>query len=63
MNKKEPLIRLAKRDDIGAVKAWAIRIASIFVALLLFGILILAVGFDPVSVYMAMVGGALGSRL
>ena len=63
MNKKEPLIRLAKRDDIGAVKAWAIRIASIFVALLLFGILILAVGFDPVSVYMAMVGGALGSSL
>lgn len=63
MNKKEPLIRLAKRDDIGAVKAWAIRIASIFVALLLFGILILAVGFDPVSVYMAMVGGALGSGL
>ena len=63
MNKKEPLIRLAKRDDIGTVKAWAIRIASIFVALLLFGILILAVGFDPVSVYVAMVGGALGSGL
>ena len=43
MNKKEPLIRLAKRDDIGTVKAWIIRIASILVALILFGILILAV--------------------
>lgn len=63
MNKKEPLIRLAKRDDIGTVKAWIIRIASILVALILFGILILAVGFDPVSVYAAMFNGALGSSL
>ena len=63
MNKKEPLIRLAKRDDISTAKAWAIRIASIFVALVLFGGLILAVGFNPVSVYSAMIGGALGSSL
>ena len=63
MNKKEPLIRLAKRDDIGTAKAWAIRIASILVALILFGGLILGVGFSPASVYAAMVNGALGSSL
>lgn len=63
MNKKEPLIRLAKRDDIGPAKAWTIRILSILVALVLFGALILAVGFSPMSVYAAMFNGALGSSL
>lgn len=63
MHKKEPLIRLSKRDDIKPVKAWAIRIGSILAALILFAGLILAVGFDPVSVYVAMLGGALGSSL
>ena len=63
MNRKEPLIRLAKRDDVGTIKAWVIRIASIVVALALFGVLIIAVGYNPVSVYAAMIGGALGGAL
>jgi simple sugar transport system permease protein len=63
MNKKEPVIRLAKRDDMSATAAWAIRIGSILMALILFAILIVAVGYDPISVYIAMVGGALGSAL
>ena len=63
MNKKEPLIRLAKRDDIGPAAAWAIRIGSILVALVLFAGLIIAVGYSPISVYAAMVGGALGTPL
>lgn len=63
MNKKEPLVRLAKRDDIGPVLAWVIRIGSILVALVLFAGLIVAVGYDPISVYGAMIGGALGSSL
>ncbi len=63
MNKKEPLIRLAKRDDVGQTKAWAIRIASIFAALVLFAGLIVSVGYSPISVYSAMLGGALGSAL
>lgn len=63
MNQKEPLIRLAKRDDMGTLAAWAIRIGSILAALVLFAGLIIAVGYDPISVYGAMVGGALGSPL
>ena len=63
MNKKEPLIRLAKRDDIGPALAWAIRVGSILVALVLFAGLIVAVGYSPISVYAAMVGGALGTPL
>lgn len=63
MNKKEPLIRLAKRDDVGQTKAWAIRIASIFAALVLFAGLIVSVGYSPISAYSAMLGGALGSAL
>ena len=63
MNKKEPLLRLAKRDDLGTGVSWAIRIASILVALLIFAVLIIAVGYDPISVYVAMIGGALGDGL
>lgn len=63
MNKKEPLVRLAKRDDVGPALAWFIRIASILAALVLFAGLIVAVGYNPVSVYAAMLGGALGSSL
>ena len=63
MNKGEPLIRLAKRDDIGPVLAWVIRIASILAALILFAGLIVAVGYNPVSVYGAMLDGSLGSAL
>lgn len=63
MNKGEPLIRLAKRDDIGPVLAWVIRIASILAALVLFAALIVAVGYNPVSVYGAMLDGSLGSAL
>jgi simple sugar transport system permease protein len=61
--KKDPLLRMAKRDDMGAAKAWTIRIGSILVALLLGAILITIIGYSPISVYVAMVNGALGSPL
>ncbi len=63
MQKKEPLIRLSKRDDMPPLKAWAIRIGSILVALSLFGGLILAVGFNPLSIYSSMLKGSLGNSL
>lgn len=43
--------------------AWVIRIASILAALVLFAGLIVAVGYNPVSVYGAMLDGSLGSAL
>ena len=63
MNRKEPLIRLAKRDDMSTPAAWAIRIGSILAALVVFAGLIILVGYNPVSVYAAMFAGALGSPL
>ena len=57
---KEPLIRLAKREDITGGKAWLIRILSIVLALVAGALIILILGHNPLEVYSSMVGGALG---
>ncbi len=59
----EPLLRLAKRDDMSNATAWGIRILSIVVALFIGGGLISVTGYSPVSVYMAMIDGCFGSNL
>ncbi|MBU5435444.1 ABC transporter permease [Pseudoflavonifractor sp. MSJ-37] len=56
---KEPLLRLAKRDDIARPKAWAIRAAAILLALVTGGLIILALGHSPIEVYGSMIGGSL----
>ncbi|MBR1938846.1 MAG: ABC transporter permease [Spirochaetales bacterium] len=57
---KTPLIRLAKRADIDKRKAWAIRIGSILVALILGMIPILMAGENPFVSYMIIIQGSLG---
>ena len=60
---QEPLIRIAKRDEISRVKSWLIRGAAVLVALILSGLFIFAVtGLNPVKVYAAMFQGALGTK-
>lgn len=60
MNKKEPLLRLAKREGMDKKRIWAIRAAA-FAAALLIGAVILAVsGADPFKAYGAIITGALG---
>ncbi len=59
----EPFLRLAKRDDLSAAKAWAVRVASVVIALLLGGCLILVTGYSPISVYTAMINGCFGTEL
>ena len=61
--KKEPLLRMTKRDDMGIGKRWAIRIASIFVALLIGAALFMSLGYRPFSIYGAMFKGSLGGKL
>ena len=61
--RREPLLRMAKRDDMPAWQAWAIRITSIFVALLLGGGLVMITGYNPFSVYAAMLNGCFGTPL
>ena len=57
--KKEPLVRIAKRPEVPKVKAMLIRLASVGVALLLGGLIILLLGYNPISVYADMVKGSL----
>lgn len=63
MMRREPLLRMAKRDEIPGWQAWCIRIASIFVALFLGGGLVMITGYNPISVYSAMLGGCFGTPL
>ena len=58
---KEPLIRMARRDDISPRRAWVFRGIAFILALLTGGLLIFALGHNPLSVYKDMVIGAWGS--
>jgi len=57
--KKDPLVRIVKRVDISPKKAWLIRICSILLALISGGLLILALGHNPIAVYREMMTGSL----
>ncbi|MDO4274682.1 MAG: ABC transporter permease [Eubacteriales bacterium] len=59
---KEPLIRMAKRDTLTPQKAWGIRAIAFLLSLITGGLLILALGHNPLSVYKSMVIGAWGSQ-
>ena len=59
---KEPFVRIAKRDDISPQRAWCYRGAAFVLALITGGLLILALGHNPLSVYWDMVVGAWGSQ-
>lgn len=58
--RKEPLVRIAKRSDIPKAKAWIIRAVAILLALATGGLIILALGHNPVEVYGEMVTSSLG---
>ncbi|MCQ2397771.1 MAG: ABC transporter permease [Sphaerochaetaceae bacterium] len=58
-NLKMPLIRLAKRDSLKPSVVWAIRIASVVLALLLGMIPIIMAGKNPFVSYGIMIEGAL----
>ncbi len=61
--KKQPLIRLAKRDDLRGYEKVLIRVSSLALALILCGLLIFAItGLDPIEVYTTMISGAVGTK-
>ena len=62
MKRKEPLIRMVKRDDISSKKAWEIRGIAFLLSLVTGGLLILVLGNNPFSVYWAMIVGSWGSK-
>ena len=59
---KTPFIRLAKRDGMDGKAAWAIRIASILIALLLGSLVIMITGNNPIKSYGIIINGALGNK-
>lgn len=59
---KEPLFHVVKRDALPWYKSWMIRAIAIVAALVLSGIITaVATGINPLSVYAAMIEGAVGS--
>jgi len=57
---KDPLIRLAKRDNMSKAKVWMIRIGALVFALLLGSLIFLIVGASPLTAYGAMLSSSLG---
>ncbi len=55
-----PFVRLAKRDTIAPGKAWAIRLGSVLIALLLGSLVIAITGVNPFKAYGTMLTGAFG---
>lgn len=55
-----PLIRLVRRPQMKANKAWAIRIASFVAAILIGALLFLLIGNNPFEAYGTILSGSLG---
>lgn len=55
--KKEPLLRMSRRNEMKTGKKWAIRIVSILVALMIGAVLFIGLGYSPFSVYGSMLQG------
>ena len=57
---KIPFVRLAKREAMAPWKVWCIRVGSILLALVLGGVLIAAMGKNPLAAYGTILDGSLG---
>ncbi|OQB13871.1 MAG: Branched-chain amino acid transport system / permease component [Firmicutes bacterium ADurb.Bin193] len=61
--RKEPLIRIAKREGLSKPKTVALKVCATVLALVAGGLFIAAQGHNPFSVYFFMVKGALGTKM
>lgn len=59
---KEPLIRLAKRENMASWNVWAIRISAFLFALIIGGLIFSIVGVSPIVAYKQIVVSALGKK-
>ena len=60
---KLPFARISKRNNISQYKAWMFRVCGLLAALLTGALLILALGENPLAVYVEMIDSAFGSRV
>ena len=58
----EPLVQVAKRDEMVWYKSWAVRAVAIILALVLCGlVIVLLTGYNPIQVYVSMFEGSFGT--
>ena len=61
--KSEPLIRISKRDGMGRLKSWLIRLAAVLISLIINAIIIYMIaGLNPLLVYKEMFEGVFGTN-
>ncbi len=57
------LIKITKRDDLPKNKAALIRILSVVLSIVFAGLIIAALGYNPITVFSSMLKGALGTKI
>lgn len=62
-NKREPLLRAIGRDEITGSKRVFLTIGAIFLALVLGGLFLLTLGYNPIEIYVTILSGAFRSQL
>ncbi len=60
--RRDPWVRMAKRENISMGKTMLIRLLALVCALITGGLIILFLGHDPILVYQDMVVGSVGSK-
>lgn len=61
-SRREPFVRMVRRESIKPSHVWLIRAAAVALALVIGGLIVLCLGHNPAAVYADMVIGSLGSR-
>ncbi len=62
--RREPLVRLAKRNGLNPFAAWGIRIGAFVLSLVVCAIIIRSItGLNPIDVYVTMFEGAFGNEM
>jgi simple sugar transport system permease protein len=62
-HKREPLLRISKRDDLAWWQSWLIHIGAVLAALVVCALVtVLLTGENPISVYAKMIDGAFGTK-
>lgn len=56
-------LKISKRDNLPPKKAMAIRILSVVLSIVFAGLVIAALGYNPITVFSSMIRGALGTKI
>lgn len=59
----EPLIRVIKKAELGAKQTFVLRMEAVLLAFIAGGLFILAIGYNPFSIYLTILNGAFRSAM